>query len=293
MRSTLKPSESLLGRTQVVSTVDGSPTIANNVTVRRTLPSLVATTTLTGTTGNDILNAPGSVTTLVAGLVGIDTITLVKGDDEAEGGAGNDSITLNAASINNTVDGGAGADTIYITTAATTFGGSYNMGDGADLVSMTANSNNVSVGGNKGSDTITFGGNIINALVGGGANADSIGFDTAVTNSTVFGGGGKDTINIQALLTNSTIQASDGHDLITTTGATAAFVASIVAAGKGYDSIKLGSAGITTLLGGAGNDTVNVVDNYNGGVIKLGGDDDVVYGLLNSVELPHLRRCWQ
>ena len=52
----------------------------------------MATTTLTGTTGNDILNAPGSVTTLVAGLDGNDTITLVKGDDKAEGGAGNDSI---------------------------------------------------------------------------------------------------------------------------------------------------------------------------------------------------------
>ena len=184
------------------------------------------TDNLTGTTGNDILNAPGSVTTLVAGLDGNDTITLVKGDDEAEGGAGNDSITLNAASINNTVDGGAGADTIYITTAATTFGGSYNMGDGADLVSMTANSNNVSVGGNKGSDTITFGGNIINALVGGGANADSIGFDTAVTNSTVFGGGGKDTINIRSHQLDHPI--SDGHDLITTTGATAAFGTSML-----------------------------------------------------------------
>ena len=57
----------------------------------------MATTTLTGTTGNDILNAPGSVTTNVAGLAGNDTITLALSGDEAQAGAGNDSIYLNAS----------------------------------------------------------------------------------------------------------------------------------------------------------------------------------------------------
>ena len=48
----------------------------------------MAATTLTGTTGNDTLNAPGSVATLVQGLAGTDTITLVSQSDEAEGGDG-------------------------------------------------------------------------------------------------------------------------------------------------------------------------------------------------------------
>ena len=50
----------------------------------------MATTTLTGTTGNDILNAPGSVTAEVVGLQGADTITLTVKDDAALGGAGAD-----------------------------------------------------------------------------------------------------------------------------------------------------------------------------------------------------------
>ena len=79
----------------------------------------MATTTLTGTTGNDILNAPGSVTTLVAGYQGNDTITLVDAADEASAG-GNDSITLATGSVVNTVSGGSGNDTIYALTGATT-----------------------------------------------------------------------------------------------------------------------------------------------------------------------------
>ena len=43
----------------------------------KSLSSSVTTTTLTGTTGNDILNAPGSVTTEVVGSSGNDTITLL------------------------------------------------------------------------------------------------------------------------------------------------------------------------------------------------------------------------
>ena len=54
----------------------------------------MATTTLAGTTANDILNAPGSVTTEVAGKAGNDTITLVKTGDIAMAGAGADSITI-------------------------------------------------------------------------------------------------------------------------------------------------------------------------------------------------------
>ena len=94
----------------------------------------MATTTLAGTTGSDILNAPGSVTTLVAGYQGNDTITLVKADDVARGGAGNDSITLNSTSALNTVYGGAGADSLYLVTAASSFNGSVN---GAALTSSS------------------------------------------------------------------------------------------------------------------------------------------------------------
>ena len=63
----------------------------------KSLSSSVTTTTLTGTTGNDILNAPGSVTTEVVGSSGNDTITLALSGDAAKGGAGTDSITIGVA----------------------------------------------------------------------------------------------------------------------------------------------------------------------------------------------------
>ena len=81
----------------------------------------MATTTLTGSTSNEILSAPGSVSTLVEGLAGNDTITLVLAADEASGGAGDDSITLAGAagiSATNTISGGEGSDSVFVNTAA-------------------------------------------------------------------------------------------------------------------------------------------------------------------------------
>lgn len=84
----------------------------------------MATTTITGTTGNDPLNAPdGNVSTLVQGLQGADTITLARADDEAQGAQGNDSITINrGGTTSNTIYGGQGNDTVFIQ-SATVFGG--------------------------------------------------------------------------------------------------------------------------------------------------------------------------
>ena len=98
----------------------------------------MATTTLTGTTGNDILNAPGSVTTLVAGYQGNDTITLVLSGDEAQAGAGNDSIAVNVsgtAAI--TVAAGAGNDSVTLSTAQVTNSGIIGLNEGDDLFSNT------------------------------------------------------------------------------------------------------------------------------------------------------------
>ena len=67
----------------------------------------MATTTLAGNSGNNLLNAPGLDSTLVQGLAGNDTITLALVNDEAEGGAGNDTIGLTkTGTLVNVVDGG-------------------------------------------------------------------------------------------------------------------------------------------------------------------------------------------
>ena len=130
----------------------------------RTFYPQVAATTLTGTTGNNVLNAPGSVSSLVQGLAGADTITLSLVNDEAQGGKGADLITLTASgTIASTVSGGAGNDSVNFT-GATAFSGYVDLGAGADTIQVlsTASFSNANVYGGEGADTLT----ITNALVG-------------------------------------------------------------------------------------------------------------------------------
>ena len=233
----------------------------------------MATTTLTGTTGNDILNAPGSVTTLVAGLEGNDTITLQLAGDEANAGSGADLITLaQSVTANSTISAGEGNDTLALNTSVTIFGGSFGGNDGDDVITLTAAQlNNGTLGGNKGNDTIRVEANATNALIGGGANHDSLSLVAGtITNSTVFGGGGKDTLNLNGgTITLSTVNSGDGHDRVALTGATV--TNTVIALGKGLDSITLGSQATVTVSGGGQNDTIS----FNSAVIFGGG---VIYG---------------
>lgn len=234
----------------------------------------MATTTLTGTTGNDILNAPGSVTTLVAGLQGNDTITLTHQSDEAQGGAGGDSITLAGTStVNNTVAAGSGDDTIFVNTAASTIGGSIGLNDGADLFNNTSvQIVSGSVGGNAGADTITLLAGVLNSNVGGGKNADDMNFSAGtLTNATINGGEGKDTLSLNGGTQSlSTIQAGAGHDVVLASAAS--MTNGLIGGGKGFDSIVVGTQTTLTVSGGAGNDTITLATGANG----FGGG--IIYG---------------
>ena len=102
---------------------------------------MATTNTLTGSSQADILNAPGSSVTLVEGLAGNDTITLSKINDEADGGAGADSIvhspTSGASEV--VVDGGEGND--LFTFACFFLQWHRPNGRGADTVAIGSNSN--------------------------------------------------------------------------------------------------------------------------------------------------------
>ena len=121
----------------------------------------MAATTLTGTTGANLLNAPGSVSSLVQGLQGADTISLTLADDEASGGKGFDSISITrTGTVNNTITGGEGNDTVWVR-SATVFGGSVKLGAGQDSIAFaTANGTTTLVGstvrGGAGNDTLTI-----------------------------------------------------------------------------------------------------------------------------------------
>lgn len=235
----------------------------------------MAATTLTGTTGNDTLNAPGSVSALVQGLKGSDTISLVFADDAAGGGKGNDSIAITrAGQLSNIIDGGAGDDTVFLRSAGT-YGGTINLGAGADSISFaTAGGTIVSNGqvfGGAGADSIRFNA-ITNSTIGGGADNDQI-FATAanaVTASKVNGGMGADSIQFQNATTSfATVQAGKGNDTLAFT-AVGNVRNSALFGGKGTDSLALNGASLNstaTVAGGGLADTITLNGAFAGGLI--------------------------
>ena len=241
----------------------------------RTFHTQVAATTLTGTTGNNLLNAPGSVSTLVQGLAGADSIVLNLANDEADGGAGNDSISLvKSGTITSTVKGGAGNDTVFFR-SSTLFSGFVDLGAGADSIRFATGNgtilNGSNVFGGEGNDTLRIVEAVTNSTVGAGSGADILSFSggNAVTTSLVNGGKQKDTITLINQSTGSfaTLNGGRGADIIQGTGA-GAFTNSLIGGGKGTDSIRIdGAQTAGSVAGGGLADTIRIIGGYAGGTI--------------------------
>lgn len=233
------------------------------------MSSLPVANTLTGTTGNDILNAPGSVQTDVFGLQGNDTITLALSSDNAYGAEGDDSFNVNVGTLNGSVYGGDGNDTLAFSTASTIFNGRAVMGGGTDLASTSATQITGVVGTNAGNDTIRFQGGGLNGRISAGADADLVTVTAGtMTNVTTHGGKGKDTLTLNGgTFTTSTVAGNQGSDIINASAATLTNVAFNL--GKGNDSIALASQSSLTVAGGAGNDSIgtNTTFAFGGGII--------------------------
>ena len=206
----------------------------------------LATSTISGNFGNDIISISGTVTgstALVNGNQGVDTITLtgstITKGARVLGGADNDIIDVDDATISEggIVNGNKGADTINFTAGAisnsTIFGG-----EGNDSMNATANA--VVFSGDKGEDTLT-GSTAADKLYGGDDNdvlkAGTTQVDAA--KDTLSGGSGVDTFefvgNTTALATTTVDLAGGLADIITD------FTV-------GEDKIKLSAA---TAFGGA------------------------------------------
>jgi hypothetical protein len=226
------------------------------------------TFTLTGTTGNDLLNAPGSVDTLVQGLAGNDTIKLTRAGDAADAGAGNDTISLSlAGTVVSTISGGLGNDTISLS-GFTQFSGSIGGASGADVINLDGLIlRDAFIGGGAGSDTINIlATEVINSTIQGGDNGDKITFGSQTfTTSLISGAKGADTI-VVAPGSTSTVTGGDGQDDITILGP-----APYVAAGAGSDTITT-TADVKTVIGGGLNDVIN-----------LGGANGLVYADASGV----------
>ena len=242
---------------------------------------MATTNTLTGSTQADILNAPGSSVTLVKGLGGDDTITLAKINDEADGGAGADSIAHapSSGASNIVVDGGDGNDTLYVRSASS-FGGTVRMGAGADSVAIGSNSNflitNAFIRGGTGADTMVIGNTLSASTIGGGSGTDllTFTFGNTITSSEIIGGQKQDSIDFRSTgaLTSASVNGGKGKDTIVV-GSGFTSTSALVGGGKGEDSISVGSAAHTntSISGGAHANTITIVSAV-GAVTSFYGD---------------------
>ena len=208
--------------------------------------------------------------------------------------AGNDKITLTGSEV--TIDGGAGNDTIIS-------GGndiSISGGAGNDRISLGGTAANVTISGGTGNDSILTNGkgNIIQFSGGkdtvyGFGGDDSIQIYGAVKNSSQKGanvlvtvGSASNVITIRDVqlgelsFENDMISIADTKKYLTKNADTTLISASniYVDALAGNDKITL-NGGEVTILGGAGNDTIRLVDDdsVKDNVINGGAGNDLIY----------------
>jgi Ca2+-binding RTX toxin-like protein len=202
---------------------------------------------------------------------------LVRVDDTALAGAGNDKITVGGTGIkSSTVVGGEGKDSLYLGTGNALYQGSYGLNDGNDYLSLTAEGltiRNASFGLNDGTDKLLAsqtGMSMSFTTIGGGKLADTITLSAGnISNSQILAGGGADVIfgGTGLALATTTLNSGDGHDKITmSSGGSSTFV---LAAGAGYDKLTLTDVAAKSIAGGSGNDTISLT-RFGGG--KIYGD---------------------
>ena len=195
------------------------------------------------------------------------------------GGAGNDTYTLNGAVFTGSLQGNQGTDTLQSTSAisAATVQG----GQGNDTLSFTAATVNSYLNGNKGNDNITVGAaniTVSNATIRGGQDIDVITLAGDYSGSLISGDLGNDIINSTATsnYASTTIFGGNGDDAITENAA--------------FGAVLYGEAGNDQIAGGGGNDTLNggegndrLTGNLGGDAINGGGGtDNVVYAALTD-----------
>ncbi|WP_170155466.1 DUF4347 domain-containing protein, partial [Sulfurisoma sediminicola] len=253
--------------------------------------------TITGTTGNDVLNGYG----------GNDTINAGSGSDTVLGGSGDDAITLIAGTGEmDTVSGGAGTDSLAIDASGNTYAVSFWNGidaNGVTLASVDGTSSMASIqalltGAVKlGAHTYSAGYGVVfdgieNLSIKGNANAYELLIARGSGGSYDGMGGGNDALyaDWSAAATDITwINAPTGAAQTVNGNSVAGIERMVILTGSGNDSIDNtnGSVGTTPdeVVSGAGNDTISTGlgnDRIDGGdgndTINAGSGSDTIYG---------------
>jgi serralysin len=158
-------------------------------------------TSVTGTSGNDVLAATSDANWTLQGLAGNDTLTGLAGNDRLVGGAGNDRLS-----------GGAGDDRFEVKGTGDGFD-DITGGTGTDRVVAMGNGTVIGLASVSGIEEISANG-FASVSIAGTSGSDLFDFsNTTLTNISVIGGGaGNDTISGSAGA--DTISGGAGSDLL-------------------------------------------------------------------------------
>ena len=209
-----------------------------------------------GGAGNELIQG-NTVANNLDGGAGNDTINGDDGDDTILGGLGNDS--LNAGYGVDSVLGGDGNDTINPGTGGFQSGEVFDGGAGTDLLEFGTYANHYRVDLSLGQfDTIS--GGFLSTLtnienVNAGSGNDSIIGSTA--GNVLDGGAGNDTLEGRS--GNDTLLGGVGNDTLIDSGA-----GSLLDGGDGDDLFRLDYVSNTTVIGGAGIDTIDILTDGSG-----------------------------
>jgi hypothetical protein len=235
----------------------------------------MAVNTITGTTGNDLLQGQqlSGTQNLINGLAGNDTLLAATVADSLNGGAGNDSLSYGTGlNVNGAVAVGGNGDDSFFAVGTTLLVSSYSGESGNDLFNFTAATNlsSVSVRGGEGNDTIivqtgvavTYNGFV--ATLGQGSDVFAVGTGASSTNVQVFGGQQNDTLTLAGTYNATTVGGNENADRIFFQGAAVTLTNSYIGAGEGHDLISTTAAGsqivstLGTVVGGKGTDTISL-----------------------------------
>ena len=260
------------------------------------------TSTVVGTSGNDIIVSRGGGVTISGGL-GDDLIYGDTGNDSLDGGAGNDTLLggdgndqLRGAGGNDTLDGGAGVDTVTYsgetrTVPGATFlgfdinllAGKTSLASSAGLTSEDTLKNIENVVGSSQTDTI-IGNNENNQLFGGDGNDQLRG---AGGNDTLDGGAGVDTVTYSGETRTVPGATFLGFDINLLTGKTSDVVSRPSGGFILEDTLKnienvIGSSQTDTIVGNNDNNQLFGGDG-NDQLKGAGGNDTLNGGVGNDV----------
>jgi len=246
---------------------------------------------ITGSGGNDVVAAGGGNDTVataggadsVTGGDGNDTITVGDGANTVFGGAGNDAIT-GGANVDS-LSGEAGNDTLDGAAGNDIISG----GDGNDAITSGTGVDNLS--GNAGNDTFTLAGNFTSAdTVAGGDGNDTLSADAGAVDTTFTNVSGVEILSLStfgSVTLGTTAQAAGivsvtGNAGSDTVSASVYTVGLNVTAGAGNDSFTTGSGADTFAYSGSNLDgTDNIAAGTGTDTIRLDNSGGAVSAIID------------